>query len=116
MLNKVLLEGRLVRDPVLRFLPLGTPVAEITLANSKHYRAEDGWKEKVNFIDAKAYGSVGKALVEKLNKGDRIIIEGEIVQEIWEKDGKKVSKFRIVIGNFKILQRVEREVQENVSS
>lgn len=116
MLNKVLLEGRLAKDPVLRFLPSGKPVAEVTLANNKPYKTDEGWKEKTSFIEAKAYGSVGEAMVEKLSKGDRIVIEGELVQEIWEKDGKKVSKLRVVIDNFRILQKIEREAQETVSS
>jgi len=96
--------------------PLGKPVAEITLANNKPYKSDEGWKERTSFIDAKACGSVGEALVEKLNKGNRIVIEGELVQEIWERDGKKVSKLRVVIDNFRILQKVERESQETVSS
>ena len=107
MINKVILEGRLAKDPKLIFLPSGRAVAEIRIANTKSYRREEGWKEKTNFIDIKAYGKVAEAIAERLNKGDRVIVEGEIVQETWEKEGKKRSRLRIVAENFRVLKRAK---------
>ncbi len=98
MLNKVLLVGRLVQDPVVRVLPSGAGAAEFTVAWERRYRAGEEWKKEVGFFDCKAYGRLASIITERTNKGDLVIIEGRLTQERWtDKEGKQASRIRILV-------------------
>jgi len=69
VLNKVLLIGRLVKDPVIRYLPSGTAVTEFNLVWNRRYRVNEEWKEESHFFDIKAYGNLAEDLSTRLSKG-----------------------------------------------
>ena len=58
-INKVILSGRLTRDPELRYTPNGASVSSFSLASSRRYKAQDGeWKEIVAFVNVVAWGKL----------------------------------------------------------
>lgn len=114
MLNKVLLLGRLAKDPTIRLLPSGMGIAEFTIAWSRRYKVKDDWKEEVGFFDCKAVGALAKRIVDMLNKGDLVVVEGRLVQERWEKDGKLQSRVRVLVQNIKRVQAPKKEEEPPV--
>ena len=72
-LNRVILVGRLTRDPELKHLPSGTPVLEMGVAvNGRQQDDAGNWVDKPNFFDVKVFGNQAEMLSQHLAKGRRI--------------------------------------------
>lgn len=104
-LNRVLLMGRLTRDPELRYTPSGASVAEFGLAVNRTYKDSNGErKEQVTFVDITAWGRTGEVANEYLSKGRSVFIEGRLDFSQWETpQGEKRSKLKVVVENFQFL-------------
>lgn len=104
-MNRVMLIGRLTRDPELKRIPSGTPIANFSLANNRTYTTGTGEKkEETSFFNCIAWGKQGEIIVEYCRKGKRIAIEGRLQQRSWDdQDGKKKSTVEIVVDNFQFL-------------
>ena len=97
-LNRVLLIGRLTRDPQLRYTPSGVPVADIGLAVNRYTTGQDGQrKEQTAFIDIVLWRRQAEVASEYLSKGREVFIEGYLQFDQWENnEGQKRSKLRVV--------------------
>jgi single-strand DNA-binding protein len=97
-INRVVLVGRLTRDPELRHLPSGSPVLQLGLAvNGRQQDQMGNWVDKPNFFDVKLFGNRAESLAQHLAKGRRIGVDGRLDWSSWEaQDGSKRSKVEIV--------------------
>ncbi len=77
MLNRVILIGRLARDPELRYTPAGVPVAGFTLAVERPFTNRDGRRE-VDFIDIVAWRRQAETCANHLSKGRLVAVEGRL--------------------------------------
>lgn len=105
-LNSVVLVGRLVRDPELRYTPQGAAVGEFTLATNRRFTKKDGEKvEEVAFIDVVAWNRLAEISAEYLKKGRMVVVLGQLTQDRWEdKDtGQKRSKIRVLASTVQFL-------------
>jgi single-strand DNA-binding protein len=104
-INRVILVGRLTRDPELRHLPSGTPVLEMGVAVNGRQQDDGGnWVDKPNFFDVKVYGNQAEMLSQHLTKGRRIGIDGRLDWRSWEaQDGSKRSKVDVVAQSVQFL-------------
>lgn len=102
---KVIIVGRLTADPETKTLPSGDPVTDVRLAINRQWKdAKTSEKrEEVCFLDAVCYGKRAPALAEYFHKGSRILVEGRLKYEEWEKDGQKRSKHRLVIESWSFI-------------
>ncbi len=117
MLNKAILIGRLTKDPVIRYLPSGTPVTEFGLVWNRRFKSGEEWKEESHFFDIKAYGALAENLATRLSKGYMVVVEGRLNQERWTgQDGKSYSKVRIVADSVRIIKKPQAEeiVEETI--
>ncbi len=111
-LNKVMLIGRLTRDPEVRTFSNGGKVAKFGFAvnNRKKNQQTGQWEDDPVFIDAEVFnrGETGRQadLVEQsLRKGQQVFIEGHLRMDNWtDKEGQKRSKLLVVIDNFQFLE------------
>ena len=104
--NKVMLMGRLTRDPEVRFLANGTAVTNIGLAVNRNWRNQDGQtQEEVTFVDVTAFGKRGEAVGQYLKKGRPIFIEGHLRMDQWDdkQTGQKRSKLAIIMDAFEFI-------------
>jgi single-strand DNA-binding protein len=101
--NRVILAGRLTRDPETRFTPAGTAVTGFSLAVNRRYRSNNELKEEVSFFDIVVFGKMGETCAEYLSKGRPVLVEGRLRQRSWESDGVKRSKVEIVADNVQFL-------------
>lgn len=109
MFNKVILIGNLTRDPELRYTPQGTPVAKLGIATNRKYG--EG-KEEIYFGEVTVWGKQAENCDKYLNKGSRILIEGRLVTERWEYQGKQQSKTAIVAESVKFLSFKDKEQKQ----
>lgn len=87
-MNKVMLIGRLTKDPDLRFIPTtGTALSRITIAVRKKYIKQDG--PKADFINVVVWGKQAEALANYMKKGRLIGVCGRLEIRNYEKEGVK---------------------------
>jgi len=109
MLNRVILIGRLTRDPEVRYLPSGMQVTSFSVAVNRKFKDKNGeWKEETSFFDVESYGKVAERIGTQLGKGDQILIEGSLRQDKWESpSGEKKSKVKIVANRISLIAKPE---------
>ncbi|MSO43978.1 MAG: single-stranded DNA-binding protein [Thermoleophilia bacterium] len=97
-LNRVTLVGRLTRDPEVRHLKSGDPVASMRVAVNSRGRGDDGqWTDKPNFFDVSVFGRQAETVSQYLSKGRRIGIDGRLSWREWEApDGTKRQTVEVV--------------------
>ncbi|MFH1541374.1 MAG: single-stranded DNA-binding protein [Elusimicrobiota bacterium] len=96
--SKVILMGNVTRDPEIRMLPSGTPLAGFGVGINRRFKGSDGnMKEETCFVDITFFGKSAEICEKYVHKGDSIVVEGRLKQDTWEKDGQKKSKI-VVIG------------------
>lgn len=113
-LNKVMLIGRLTRDPEMRTFSNGGKVANIGFAvNNRRKNQQTGqWEDVPVFLDLKAFNrETGRKLADLveqyLRKGQQVYIEGHLVLEEWtgKEDGKKQTKLKVYVDDMQFLER-----------
>ncbi len=87
--NLVLLVGRLVADPELRYTPQGTPVSTFAVAVNRSTRKPDvGWKDDLDgFFDCELWGGPAVTLAEEFKKGALLQLTGSLRQKKFETKG-----------------------------
>jgi len=101
--NRVVLVGNLTRDPELRYIPSGTAVSEIGLAVNDRVKKGDQWVDETTFVDVTLWARTAEVANEYLSKGSSVLIEGRLKLDMWEKDGQKRSKLRVVADKMQML-------------
>ena len=92
--NKVIMLGRLTRDPELLHLDSGTALAKLRLASNRSYTTQDGERrEEVCYIDVDVWGRQAENCSQYLSRGRQVLVEGRLKYDQWETDmGEKRSK------------------------
>jgi single-strand DNA-binding protein len=99
LLNKIVMMGRLTRDPELRYTPKGTAIAKIAVAVNRVWTNEAGEKkEEVTFVDVEVWGRTAENVSQYTRKGRPILVEGRLRQDQWDdkQTGQKRSKLLVV--------------------
>ena len=90
MLNKIIIMGRLTRDPELRRTQSGTAVASFALAVDRDFKDQATGERGVDFIDCVAWGHTGEFASRYFAKGRMAVVEGRLQLRDWtDKDGNK---------------------------
>jgi single-strand DNA-binding protein len=96
-LNSILIEGNLVRDPMLRSTPKGTQVCNMCLASNRYYKQDTGFEKEVSFFDIETWSKLAEACYAKGKKGRGVRVVGRLKQNRWsDPEGKSHSKVSIV--------------------
>lgn len=103
--NKVILIGRLGRDPEIRNLESGVPVANFTMATSETYRdrTTNEKKEVTEWHNIVLWRGLAEIAQKYLHKGDMVYIEGKLRTRSWEKEGVTRYTTEIVADNMTML-------------
>jgi single-strand DNA-binding protein len=117
-INRVVLVGRLTRDPELRALPSGTSVSSLRVAcNSSRRDAEGEYQERPNFFDVSVYRGSAESVSRYLHKGSRVAVDGRLEWREWETaDQQKRQAVSVVADTVQFLDspgdRTETEDRE----
>ena len=100
MINRVVLVGRLTRDPDLRYTNSGTSVASFTVAVDRNFTNQQGNRE-ADFINCVAWGKSAENFANFTHKGSLVGIEGRIQTRSYEnQQGNRVYVTEVVTENF----------------
>ncbi|MDR7554823.1 MAG: single-stranded DNA-binding protein [Armatimonadota bacterium] len=105
MLNRIILIGRLTRDPELRYVPSGQPVASFTLAVDRPFTNQQGERE-TDFIDVVAWRKLAEQVSQHLSKGRLVAVEGRLqIRSFETQDGQKRRVAEVVADAVRFLDR-----------
>ena len=100
MLNKIIIMGRLTRDPELRRTQTGTPVASFTLAVDRDFKDKSTGERATDFIDVSAWRQTGEFVSRYFAKGRMAVVEGRLQMREWtDKEGNKRRSAEVVADN-----------------
>lgn len=93
--NRAFLMGHVGGEVRTKEFGSGAKVADFSLATTEKWKKDGEWQEETTWHNVKGWRFAADA-IEKLEKGDLVLVEGKITSESWEKDGQKRSKTVIV--------------------
>ena len=95
-MNKIILMGRLTRDPEVRYTPKDNrAVARYSLAVDKKYKRDDGIT--ADFFNIVAFGKSAEFTEKYLRKGIKMLVTGRVQTGTYDKDGVKIPFFEVVV-------------------
>ncbi|MCC5467654.1 single-stranded DNA-binding protein [Pelosinus baikalensis] len=98
-MNKVIIVGRLTRDPEVRYTQTGKAVASFSVAVDSGY----GDKKRADFIPVIVWDKLAEVCGNNLTKGRRVLVEGRLQIRDYEKDGQKRRAADVVAQNIEFL-------------
>ena len=109
-LNKVMLMGRLTKDPEMRYTPSGQPVTSFSIATNRYSSGTDGERKEFTDYHNIVAWNIGKRnlaqqVADFLHKGSLVYIEGRLQTRSWEgQDGQKRRATEVVANDVQFLE------------
>ncbi len=96
-LNSILVEGNVVRDPVVRETPRGSLVCNFSIASNRFYKQDDEYEQETSFFEVESWAKLAEACSKNLVKGRGVRVVGRLKQDRWTgTDGKNFSKIKVI--------------------
>mgnify|MGYP001572098026 CR=1 FL=1 len=96
--NRVIIVGRLTRDPELKALPSGSAVTTFSVATGRVWKDKDGnKKEDTQFHNAVVFGRQAETTAQYLKKGQEVLVEGRLQTRSWDDKTSGEKKYRTEI-------------------
>jgi single-strand DNA-binding protein len=118
-LNKVMIIGRLGRDPEMRYTPSGKPVTTFSIATSRSWNTSEGERRtETEWFNVVAWGNLAEICKQYLNKGHLVYVEGRLQTRHWDDpEGNKHSSTEIVANEMIMLsERREADLAAETDS
>ncbi|ULO07578.1 single-stranded DNA-binding protein [Paenibacillus sp. 19GGS1-52] len=115
MLNRIILIGRLTRDPELRYTPAGVAVTQFTLAVDRNFTGQNGERE-ADFIPVVTWRQLAETCANYLRKGRLTAVEGRIqIRNYENNEGKRVYVTEVIADNVRFLESSQNREGGNTS-
>ncbi|GHV32463.1 single-stranded DNA-binding protein 2 [Spirochaetia bacterium] len=109
-LNSIIIEGNLVRDPLFRFTPKGTPVCTFSIASNRFYKQDTGVAEEVSYFDVTTWTKLAESCSTLGHKGRGVKVVGRLKQDRWQDpEGKSHSKVMVVAEHVEFRPEFKRD-------
>lgn len=114
-MNKVHILGTMTRDCELKYAQSGTAIGNFGIAYNEKRKDQSGnYVDVPMFFDCTAFGKTAENINKFFHKGSRILLDGSLDFQQWEKDGQKRSKVGIKVYGFDFIDRKSDTQQQNV--
>ena len=111
-MNKIILLGRLVKDPEVRVTPTDRTVCTFTLAVDRPFTAKNGQRE-ADFINIVTWNKTAELCGNSLTKGQRALVEGRLQIRSYDgKDGNKHYVTEVIADRVEFIERKEKSAQK----
>ena len=107
-MNIAIILGRLTKTPEIKTSANGTKLLNFTLAVNKSYKGE----EQTSYINCVAFNKTAEIIAQYTDKGNKIVVEGEIQTRSYDKDGVKVYLTEIVVNKTTIIDFKSKEEKD----
>ena len=116
-LNSILIEGNLVRDPILRTTQKGTQVCTMCLASNRFYKQDQnsGFEKEVSFFDIETWSKLAEACYTRGKRGRGVRVVGRLKQSRWnDPEGKSHSRITIVAEHVEFRPEFKKDVKPSI--
>ena len=114
-MNRIILLGRLVKDPEVRVTPTEKTVCTFSLAVDRSFSGKNGQRE-VDFINIVTWNKTAELCGNSLKKGNRALVEGRLQIRSYDgKDGNKHYVTEVIADRVEFIERNEKTVQKEES-
>jgi len=104
-MNRAILMGRVGRDPEVKYTSGGTAYAKFSLATTEYFKDRNGDRqEKTEWHNCIVWGKSAENLGQYVAKGDKLLVEGKLTTNEWEKDGVKRRDTVVNVQTWEIAQ------------
>lgn len=103
-LNKVLLIGRLGKEPEQRKTPKGTPITSFSLAVDRVYKSKGETKKNTDWFRVEAWGKLAEICQKYLQKGQLVYVEGALRTDKYEHDGETKYFTKVIARSMQMLE------------
>jgi single-strand DNA-binding protein len=112
--NKVIIAGRLTRDPEVKYLSSGTAFCAWGIAVNRYYNDNNGeHQQETCFIDVKAFGRQAEIVAEYVTKGNPLFVEGRLSFYQYESEnGERRNKLSVIAERVQLLPKVNGSMEE----
>lgn len=100
-INRLVITGTMTKNPELSDAKSGTKVGKLSIAVNSSRKKGEEWVQEVSFFNVTCFGKLAENLAKFTQKGSRIVVDGKIKQDTWEKDGQKRSAVSIIADDIK---------------
>jgi single-strand DNA-binding protein len=115
-MNKIVLIGRLTRDPELRYAQSGKAFCTFTLAVDRRFKQQNNNQPTADFIPCMAWDKLAEIVGNNLTKGRRVGVEGHLQTRTYDaKDGSKRSAFDVVVNELEFLDAKQGQQSQGQS-
>ncbi len=112
MTNRIIMLGRLTKDPEKRTTPGGKVVASIVLAVDRPFKDVNGNKE-TDFIPVVLWGKAGELVADSCKKGHRLLVEGRLqIRNFEGKDGSKRYVAEVIANSVEFIEKRETKMED----
>lgn len=113
MLNRVVLVGRMTRDPELRRTANGTPVASFTLAMNRNFSSQNG-ERQADFIPCVVWNKAAENTAKYCSKGSLVGVDGRLQSRSYQnQDGRRVNVIEVICDSVQFLETRAMSSQRN---
>lgn len=96
-LNSILIEGNVVRDPLIKETPRGSVVCNFSIASNRFYKQDDEMEQETSFFEVESWSKLAEACGKNCGKGRGVRVVGRLKQDRWTgTDGKNYSKIKVI--------------------
>ena len=99
-MNRIIIKGRLTRDPELKTGGSGVEFCKFTVAVDRKFSKDKTKDRQADFFDCTAFGNTGVAISHYMTKGREILVEGRMESSTSEKDGQKRTFWGVTVESF----------------
>lgn len=112
-LNSIIIEGNVVRDPVLKETPRGTTVCNFSIASNRCYKLDDDFEQETSFFEIETWAKLADACGKGCSKGRGVRIVGRLKQDRWTgTDGKNMTKVKVIAEHVEFKPVTNKKVSE----
>lgn len=113
-LNSILIEGNIVRDPMLKSTPKGTPLCTFSVASNRFIKQDDGVEKEVSFFDVETWARLAESCNTLGKKGRGVRVVGRLKQERWtDGEGKPRTHVKIVAEHVEFRPEFKKEEEDH---
>ena len=110
-MNRIILLGRLVKDPDVKVTTSGKTVCTFTLAVDRPFSGKDG-KREADFINIQTWNKTAELIGNYVSKGQRLLVDGRLQIRSYDgKDGQKHYATEVVADRVEFIERREKTAQ-----
>lgn len=107
-MNKIILIGRLTKDPTLTYTPSGYANSRMTLAVDRRYKDKQG-NQQTDFVPIVAWQKLAETVAQYMKKGKQIAVEGSLEIRTYEKDNQKMYISEVIASDIRFLDKIEKK-------